>query len=118
MRLKRTCLAKSSILILIPLLVSGCVSGPVPKWDGKIYAGSSKDQALIRAQTGEKILSSSKEFDLMMGMTWLDLKTFVHTYIDGCKEWRDDANMVDSNTLFNQLLTPLLPTPTPGPTTK
>jgi hypothetical protein len=69
-------------------MFSSCGGAPIPKWDGKIYAGSSAQQAMVRKQENEVVLASDPKFDDMLGMTYADFLSFTDTYIGGCKEWK------------------------------
>jgi len=79
---------KSCFALSVSLLfIEGC-GGRIPSWDGKIFAGDSEREALVRAQSNEVIECKDNRFDDYMCMSYDDLKKFYETYVLGCKEWK------------------------------
>lgn len=76
-------------LILTLLVLSSC-SGPQLNWNGTIYVGSSKDEAVIGKVDGQPIVvkCSDPKFDSMTCTD--DIKGLINAYdalIKSCKKW-------------------------------
>lgn len=87
-----------SILALSSLLLgmTSC-STPIPKWEGKIWAGSHQDLGIVRKQAGEVIRADSPEFDdyIAIKATGPDgFEGFVQTYIHGCAKWKPGVKLI------------------------
>jgi hypothetical protein len=85
---------KISFIATLLISLSGCVSGPIPEWDGKLFAGDSSRGALVRAQSGEVISAHSPEFDEYVAMSYADFELFYKTYVLGCERWRPNVKMI------------------------
>jgi hypothetical protein len=57
---------------------------------------------MVRAQENEQIYCDTPEFDDMVGFRTADFKSFVDTYIGGCKEWKNDTEMFTLRETFIQ----------------
>lgn len=93
MRLK-TCLTLSVSSLLLGM--TSC-STPIPKWEGKVYQGSSKDFGVVRRQAGEVIRADSPEFDDIIAMKASGpdgFEGFVQTYIHGCAKWKKGVVLI------------------------
>lgn len=55
--------------------------------------GDSSTRAMVRAQENELIYCDTPEFNDMVGFRTADFKSFVDTYIGGCKTWKSDTEM-------------------------
>lgn len=87
----------ANAISLLTVSLLGCPfvsSKPIPKWDGKLYAGNSKEQEVTRAQANEHIKCSDPKFDAMTCMSYRDLEKFYETYVEGCKVWKEVYIMV------------------------
>lgn len=74
----------------------------IPAWNGKLYAGDSKNQGLSRPQEHEFIPASDPKFDAMIAMTDEDFKSFYRTYVLGCRDWKPGIPMIKAGVLFNR----------------
>lgn len=60
-----------------------------PTWNGKIYTGDPTAMALVRKQEPNDIIScGSIEFNKVKCFTDDDFKSWVKTYVKGCKIWK------------------------------
>lgn len=88
----------SLCVVTTSFLLAGCPfftsTKPIPKWYGKIYAGDSKQQALVRKQENEVIKTDDPRFDSFVGMSYSDLESFYATYVLGCKVWKQQGEMI------------------------
>ena len=93
---KKIPLLCKTCLVLLPLLLlalSSC-NAIIPKWDGKLWAGSSADKAIDRSQTKERIDCGDKAFDDYVCMSYEDFQSFYETYVLGCKQWNSGMRMM------------------------
>lgn len=85
-------------LLLLLLSLSSCTSGPIPRWDGKLWAGDSASASLVRAQdpnpATNRIPASDKGFDSYLAMSYADFRSFYATYILGCQTWKSGITMM------------------------
>lgn len=85
----KTCLIRNQILSLFLLLgITSCASGPVPKWDGKIYMGDSAKDGVTHGETNEFISARDPAFDQGVWISRSDMRSFYDTYVLGCEKWR------------------------------
>lgn len=77
---------KLKTLLILSLFSASCAS-PIPKWDGKIYAGSHETESVFR-NVDDFIKCGSVMFDDMVCMSMDDFQKFVETYVSGCREWK------------------------------
>lgn len=61
----------------------------LPEWNGKFWAGSSEDRAVVRSQEQKLIRCDSPQFDDMVCMSYKDLSCFYQTYVMNCQQWAD-----------------------------
>ena len=96
----------SGLLICVALLASSCKSGPIPRWDGKLYAGDSAREGVTRAQDPDPVTNfvSAKDpkFDTGLWMTYADFRSFYATYILGCKKWEPGVKMMTTEETLNR----------------
>lgn len=85
------------VVTLLILSINGCSSGPIPRWDGKIWAGDSQRQSIRRSQANEEIKASDPEFDKYLAISYSDFRSFYDTYVLGCKEWRPELNLMSAD---------------------
>jgi hypothetical protein len=91
----KTCSILSLLSLSLSLTSTGCISTkPVPKWEGKLWAGDSERAAIRRSQSNEEILASDPRFDGFLAMTYADFRSFYATYVLGCKQWRQGIKMM------------------------
>src|SRR4051812_40484273 len=98
-RTLRRFLTRHQILASISLLaITSCTSGPIPRWDGKLWAGDSAHGGITRAQEQDPakrtIQATDPRFDEYVAMTYEDFRGFVATYIYQCKSWKDGTQMM------------------------
>lgn len=86
---------KTSLILLLSL--SACVSGPTPRWDGKIWAGDSARSSIRRAQENAEIKAGDPAFDNYMAMSYEDFRSFYSTYVLGCAQWRQGIQMMGAD---------------------
>lgn len=91
--LKDFLIRNQTVLLLLVLLNSSC-STPIPKWDGKLYAGDPAHDGVTRAQANETISCQAPEFNQMICMTMADFRSFYATYVLGCKDWQSGMLMM------------------------
>ncbi len=84
----RRILPSWKISLILSLSLSSCGGAKIPVWAGKIYAGTSKDVAITRAQDKESIACKDVKFDEFMCISYKDFESFYSTYVLGCKEWK------------------------------
>jgi hypothetical protein len=83
------------ILSLLGLNQAACISTkPIPRWEGKIWAGDSERASIRRAQENEEILASDPRFNEYLALTYKDFRSFYATYVLGCKQWRAGIKMM------------------------
>lgn len=92
---------RSLILVLSSLLLgmTSC-STPVPKWEGKIWAGSSKDAGIVRRQAGEVIRADDPAFDDYIAIKAQGddgFEGFVKTYVYGCEKWKPGVKLIPAH---------------------
>ena len=58
-----------------------------PGWEGRLYQGWPKLEAIVRMQAGEVISCRDDEFKNYICMSTDDYLAWVDTYINGCKKW-------------------------------
>ena len=82
---------------LSSLMISACVTGPIPKWEGNIWLGRAKYTGVIFTKpdgTNEIIRADDPRFNDFIAMTTDDFKSLVVTYIQGCKTWKPGVKMM------------------------
>lgn len=79
--------------------VTSC-SQPIPKWEGKIWAGDSATSSIQRKQDNEAIACANGAFDDYMCMSYADFQSFYETYILGCKEWNTSLPLMSSKEAY------------------
>lgn len=62
-----------------------------PTWTGELYAGDSSKSSIVRAQSNEEVSCSDSNFDNYVCMSYDDYKSFIRTFVDGCKVWDKDV---------------------------
>lgn len=85
---------------------SSC-STPFPTWEGKIYAGSFSDRAMVRKQANEYVYADKPEFNELMGMKWKGddgFEGFYRTYVLGCEKWKPGIEMTTIEKAYNKLI--------------
>lgn len=98
------------IFCLSSLALTSCVSGPIPKWEGKIWLGRQKAAGIIFTNadgTNEIIRADDPRFNDYIAMTTDDFKQLVVTYVQGCKQWKPGAKMMsaqEANARFQILM--------------
>lgn len=87
--------AFSAAMLPVSLLLLGAsnCTAPIPKWDGDIYAGKSKQDAIVRAQANEVIKCADPAFDAYLCMSYADFQSFYATYVLGCEKWKPGQMM-------------------------
>ena len=78
-------------LMAVVISLNACALGgkkKIPTWNGKIYVGDSKRGSIRRAQDKEEIFAIDPKFDNVKCYTDKDHKSWVKTYIGGCKKWK------------------------------
>lgn len=90
----------TSLPCLLLFSLSSC-RGSIPKWDGKLWAGDSQSASIMRSQENAAIACSSVQFDDYVCMSYSDFKSWVETYINGCKKWNADIEKIDALELWN-----------------
>ena len=88
-----------TICFLSSLLLAACVNGPVPKWDGKIWAGKSKLGGIIFTHAdgkNELIKASDPRFDDFLAMSYGDFTKFISTYVQGCAKWKPGLKLMSA----------------------
>lgn len=111
-----------TLSLSVPLLagVSSCShTRPIPRWEGKIYAGDPVAQAMVRKQAGEEIKASDPQFRDLMAMKWKGkdgFEGFIETYVYGCKEWKKEVPMTTVLQMMQDLEKSKHPEPAPKPT--
>lgn len=94
----KTCLIRNQLLSLLLLLsIASCSSGPIPKWNGEIYAGDSAHDGVTREQEHEFISARDPKFDQGVWISYANFRTFYSTYVLGCKQWRSGISMMSAN---------------------
>lgn len=96
--------SKFYILILFCFMfmgVSEC-QNPRPEIDIKIYAGSSKDQGLVRSQDSEIILASDPKFDDFLAISYSDFQCLQEALIINCKDFVDPNYKCNAQDLNNK----------------
>lgn len=83
--------------LILLLSISSCAGGPIPKWDGKLWAGDSSRAGLARAQDAEGgfIAAADPRFDDYIAMSYEDFRSFMSTYVEGCAKWKQGVEMMD-----------------------
>jgi len=82
-------------LAILCLFLMGCganLSTKIPSWDGKIYVGSSRDQAIVRKQSNEIISCADEQINQHLCMSAKDFTSFYNTYVLGCRSWKTQPN--------------------------
>lgn len=81
-----------TLLILSLGFGTSCASN-VPRWDGKIYIGSSKSEGIVRAQDKENISCKDDRINDYRCVSSADLNSFYSTYVVGCERWKEGTPM-------------------------
>ena len=92
--------ARLIICSLSSLLLASCVSGPVPKWDGKIWIGRSKQVGIIFTDSdgkNEVVRADDPRFNDYIAMTSDVFKALIVTYVQGCKQWKPGVRMMTAS---------------------
>lgn len=79
-----------TLVILNLYCVNGCKHPDPPPWYGKIFSGDSSQEAIVRAQSNEKIYCNDSNFNNYMCVTYEDFKDLIKI-IDSCAVWERDA---------------------------
>jgi hypothetical protein len=88
-----------ALLTIFCLSSLACVTGPVPRWEGKIWLGRAKQVGIIFTLpdgTNEVIRADDPRFNNFIAMTTDDFKSLVVTYIQGCKTWKPGVAMMSA----------------------
>jgi hypothetical protein len=99
-------LRKFSVLLpalMLALSQLSCVGGPVPKWDGKLFVGSDKDDAIVRNNPNEPhqmIKCSDPLINDYICMSQSDFRALIMTYVNGCAQWKKGSPMVRPDLLW------------------
>lgn len=87
-----------SLAILLLLGITSCTTGPIPRWDGKLWAGDSARGGITRAQETDParrtIPANDPRFDDYVALSYEDFRSFVATYVYGCKQWKEGVSMM------------------------
>lgn len=88
--------------------LSGCASGgPIPKWDGQIWAGDSEHQSIRRSQEPDpaknEIKASDPRFNDYVAISYSDFERFYATYVLGCSKWKDGLEMMSESEANSRL---------------
>lgn len=99
----RTTLIRHQILALLLLSsLLSCGHGPVPRWDGKLWAGDSKRAGITRSQTQEHIDAVDPQFDDFVAVTYADFrKLFV--IIQSCQQWPKGMQMMSAEEALDRM---------------
>ena len=79
--------------------LTACVTGPIPKWEGKIWLARTKQAGIVFTLpdgTNELIRADDPRFNDFIAMTTDDFKSLVVTYIQGCKAWKPGVKMMSA----------------------
>lgn len=95
MNLRTFLIRNQSLSILCFLSITSCGHGPVPKWDGKIWAGDSKRAGIVREQDAEFISASDSLFDDYAAVTYADLRK-LYVIFQSCKQWKHGTQMMSA----------------------
>jgi hypothetical protein len=100
----------SNLITISLFTMCGCSSGPVPKWDGKIWAAKVKYSGLIFTKddgTQEIIPVTDPRFNDFVAMTYGDFTKFLASYVQGCSKWRAGVPMMSGQEALHrfQLIT-------------
>lgn len=101
---KTPLISKIDFAILSLVAFSSCQT-TIPRWDGKLYAGSSGVDGVERRQEHETVKCADPKFDDMVCMSYADLEAFYSTYVLGCKEWKSGSPTMSLSTAVKQYQT-------------
>lgn len=89
-----------AMALVLALSSAGCMNGPVPRWDGKLYTGSQADFGIVRKQAAnpqERVIrGDDPRINNFMAMPWKGpqgFEGFYDTYVLGCEKWRAGMKM-------------------------
>ena len=90
--MKLKILLKLKICLMATVIsLNACAFGgkkKTPVWNGKIYTGDSSRGSVRRDQDNEEISCMAPAFDEFKCFTDEGFKSWVKTYVKGCKKWK------------------------------
>jgi hypothetical protein len=99
--LKTYLIRNQTVALLLLLGITSCTSGPIPKWDGKLWAGDSKNAGITRSQESDPaqktIKANDPRFDDYVAMSYGDFRLFMATYVYGCKTWKPGIKLMGAD---------------------
>jgi hypothetical protein len=90
---------RNNLITVALLSICSCTSGPIPKWDGKLWAGKSKYAGILFTKkdgTNVIIPANDPRFDDYVAMSYADFRSFMATYVYGCKQWKSGVAMMNA----------------------